>query len=190
MGIQFLRAALENVHAPGPAETSPGSSDITPCSCMPWVPPSPPSAKRFFFFQQPESLQTCGALREYQPVGWRQAVSRSSGGAWKGEAERGNGREPRVSILHQATESLCDWSYKMWKWYVKASSGTVIPGLTQLMHNSLSKLHLEKWPDPKIHLLSQKFKRLSQHTTRILHAFPPDFNVIFFSCWSEKLRYQ
>ena len=55
----------------------------------------------------------------------------------------------------------------MRKWYVKASPETVIPGLTQLMHNSLSKQHLEKLPDLKIHLLSHYFKRLSQHTTRI-----------------------
>ena len=51
-GIQFLRAALENVHTPGPAETSPGSSDITLCSCMPWVtppPPHPPSLRQTIF---------------------------------------------------------------------------------------------------------------------------------------------
>lgn len=70
-GIWFLRAALENVHAPGLAEKSPSSSDITLLFYAMGHPPRHPhlAPLQTDFCQQHKYLQACGALREYQPVG-------------------------------------------------------------------------------------------------------------------------
>lgn len=104
-GSSFLRAALENVHTLGPAETSPGSSDITLCSPSPAPPQVPlPALPNDFQLADTQSLQGRAAGGD---DGRRSAAHLA--GCEKGKSAGRRGWEPGVPVPFRATEGL--WNH-------------------------------------------------------------------------------